>query len=48
METKVCKECGQSLPKSNFSKNKATKDGLANYCKKCDKERRRKSSGGIT
>ena len=39
METKVCKECGQSLPKSNFSKNKATKDGLANYCKKCDKER---------
>ena len=45
METKVCKECGQSLPKSNFSKNKATKDGLANYCKKCDKERRRKSSG---
>ena len=48
METKVCKECGQSLPRSNFSKNKATKDGLANYCKKCDKERRRKSSGGIT
>ena len=48
METKVCKECGQSLPISNFSKNKATKDGLANYCKKCDKERRRKSSGGIT
>lgn len=27
METKVCKECGQSLPKSNFSKNKATKMG---------------------
>ena len=48
METKVCKECGQSLPRSNFSKNKATKDGLANYCKKCDKERRRKSNGGIT
>ena len=47
METKVCKECGQSLPISNFSKNKATKDGLANYCKKCDKERRRKSRGGI-
>ena len=46
METKVCKECGQSLPKSNFSKNKATKDGLANYCKKCDKERRRKSCVG--
>lgn len=44
----MCKECGQSLPRSNFSKNKATKDGLANYCKKCDKERRRKSSGGIT
>ena len=48
METKVCKECGQSLPKSNFSKNKATKDGLSNYCKKCDKERRRKNRGGIT
>ena len=48
METKVCKECGQSLPISNFSKNKATKDGLANYFKTCHKQPTRKSRGGIT
>ena len=37
METKVCKECGQSLPKSNFSKNKATNFGLQNFFNMCQK-----------
>jgi len=34
-ETKFCKKCGLSKPKSEFNKNKTKKDGLNSYCKLC-------------
>lgn len=32
---KFCKKCSETKSLDNFSKNKRTKDGLAQYCKKC-------------
>ena len=37
--TKVCSKCKRELPISEFSKNKATKDGLFCSCKKCESRR---------
>lgn len=37
--TKVCPKCKMELPISEFGKNKATKDGLRCYCKKCESRR---------
>ena len=37
-KTKMCTKCGRELPLSEFTKNKASKDGLRAYCKECQKE----------
>lgn len=37
-DLKKCSKCGEILPVEEFSKNKATKDGLQNKCKKCSKK----------
>ena len=37
-KTKVCTKCGRELPLSEFSINKASKDGLDNWCKSCRRE----------
>jgi len=37
-KTKVCTKCGRELPLSEFSKQKATKDGLIPWCKTCVRE----------
>ena len=34
-KTKKCGKCNRELPIDNFSKNKATKDGLQGWCKEC-------------
>ena len=35
--TKFCKKCQTEQPLEEFYKNKAQRDGLCVYCKKCDK-----------
>jgi hypothetical protein len=40
-EFKVCYKCKKTLPKSMFSKNKESKDGLQHKCKPCDNEYQR-------
>lgn len=37
--TKVCRDCGEDLPITEFCKNKPAKDGLNCYCRKCSKLR---------
>ena len=37
-ETKVCTKCGLTKLKSEFNKQKSSKDGLAYYCKECRKK----------
>ena len=37
-KTKKCSRCGRELPLSEFSKQKATKDGLRYWCKSCSNE----------
>ena len=37
METKICSKCKEEKSVSQFSKNKALKDGYHGYCKLCDK-----------
>lgn len=34
---KVCPRCGQSLPASEFTRNRTRKDGLSCYCRTCGK-----------
>lgn len=41
VETKQCSKCKRILPVSEFCKNKARKDGLADMCKDCIKEYRK-------
>lgn len=35
METKICSNCGQEKPISEFPKCKRNKDGLDTHCKEC-------------
>lgn len=35
METKTCKECGRTLPVSEFNKRRGNKDGLQDRCRDC-------------
>lgn len=37
IQTKRCSKCGRILPLCEFAKNKTRKDGLANWCKQCNK-----------
>ena len=37
METKICSTCRRELPVTEFSKNRACKDGLNTKCKECVK-----------
>jgi len=39
--TKQCGKCGQELPLEKFNKNKKTKDGLQQECRKCMNRRNR-------
>lgn len=36
---KTCKDCGQTLPYSEFYKNKNVYDGYLNWCKPCNRAR---------
>jgi hypothetical protein len=36
---KVCSSCGTEKPESEYTKRKASKDGLASACRECLKER---------
>lgn len=38
IETKVCTKCGVEKPLTEFGKNKNSKDGMQNWCKKCKRE----------
>ena len=38
METKICSKCNQTKVLSEFTKNKAKREGYNNYCKQCNKE----------
>lgn len=47
LETKKCSKCNQKLPLFEFSKNKASNDGLQYHCRECDKtyqQERRKNN----
>lgn len=41
-KTKVCKKCSRRKKVSQFGKQKACKDGLRSWCKKCYDEYNRK------
>ena len=38
-KVKHCTKCGETKPKTEFYNNKRMPDGLAYYCKQCDKNR---------
>ena len=40
-EEKKCRSCGRILPLTEYSRNKAYKDGCHIYCKSCYNEQRR-------
>lgn len=40
--TKTCTKCGETKPATDFYKHRSYKDGLANYCKSCDRDLHRK------
>lgn len=42
MKTKVCSCCKEELPVSAYWRKKSAKDGLQNFCKKCQKKKKRK------
>lgn len=42
MKTKICCICKKEKETVLFDKNRTRKDGLANYCKECNKIRQRK------
>lgn len=35
IQTKKCSKCGRELPLSEFSENRAAKDGYDYYCRSC-------------
>ena len=41
MDTKYCNRCEQDKPLSEYTKNKAKKDGLQGYCRDCAKTYRK-------
>ncbi len=43
VELKRCSSCGEYLPKENFSKRRASPDGLGYSCKACERETAKKS-----
>jgi len=43
---KYCKSCNQTLPESEFHKNKSTKDGLTWQCKTCKQNYKKKYESG--
>ena len=43
MEEKLCKVCGRTLPVSEFSISRKSKDGYQVYCKECSKEYHKKN-----
>lgn len=46
MKTKRCSKCKETKPVSEFYKNRRTKDGLASYCQKCDRQLSREFRDG--
>ena len=44
---KQCFKCGRVLPIEQFSKDKRSKDGLNNICRKCDYEYKRSEKGKL-
>jgi hypothetical protein len=38
VQFRPCNKCGNTYPIENFYKNKARKEGVANYCKTCHQE----------
>lgn len=38
-EVKRCNQCGETLPTTDFWRNKRTKDGIQPYCKACGRRR---------
>lgn len=41
LDIKRCAACSQDLPRSEFYRNRQSKDGLYAYCKECSKDRAR-------
>lgn len=48
MDAKQCPSCGLQKPRTNFSKNKTTKDGLQSWCKDCINNQKLFREYGIT
>jgi hypothetical protein len=44
-ETKVCKQCGEEKPLSQFNSEKRCKDGKKGKCKSCEKDDRERKKG---
>lgn len=40
---KTCPSCGQTLPVSEFPRNRSSRDGLATYCKPCHNKKGRET-----
>lgn len=45
--SKICKECGRTLPLEQFNKNSGMKDGHVNICKDCQRLQRQKRRGQV-
>ena len=39
VETKKCRDCGETKPLADFFRNKGGKNGVRSYCKPCDRRR---------
>lgn len=49
-ELKVCKGCGQALPRHPlfYTKNSGRKDGFQSYCRQCERQRRQEKRQVVT